>query len=167
MIGLIKKIKDARSQNTTYRVGLLQAKAFRILKQNTSSALSDLTGELKISTVEWALLGLLKDSKDGIRVSDLATNLGVEMPFITEMAPKLIKAGLISQTQSSKDKRVKIALLTPKGEAFVDKTEVHLRAKMKPLLEGASINEILGYLTVLQRIVKNSEESKLNKIKSD
>lgn len=155
MMNIVKKIKAAISNNTTYRVGLLQAKAYRALKQHTGQVLS----KFDISTIHWAFLGLLNDHPEGLRSNHAALELGVEPPFITEIFSDLKNKDLVSVKSDQTDKRVKIIFLTVKGKAFVKKTEEVLREKTKKLLVGVSAKDILSYLIVLENIIENYKKS--------
>ena len=154
MGGLLKKIETLIHNRTTYRVGLLQAKAYRALKKRTGDVLS----QYDISTVEWALLGLLFDHKDGMRSLALAHELGVEAPFITALFSKLEKQGYVEREKDQTDSRVKIICLTEEGRRFVEKTEASVRAHMKPLIAGAAVSDVLVYVSVLERITQNAEK---------
>ncbi len=155
MLEFVKKISSANRNKTTYRVGLLQAKAFRILKQRTSAVLEG----LGISTIEWAFLGLLSDQRE-LRYKDAASALGVEPPFVTSMVTHLGAVGLVAITKDESDSRVKILSLTVKGVAFVISTEVLVRSHMKYLVQGASAADLLGYLAVMERIIANDENAR-------
>ena len=154
MTGFIKKIQMAARTTTTYRVGLLQAKTYRALKQYTTAALA----HLDITTVEWAFLGLLYDAPKGMRASEAAAELGVEAPFITVLHKKLGKKKLVEAKQDENDTRAKVLFLSKEGRAFVAETEIYLRDKMRPLVSGSSMRDILAYISVLQTINKNSSK---------
>ena len=157
MIEFVKRLSAIGKNRTTYRVGLLQDRAYRVLKKNTLEALR----EFNISSVEWAYIGLVFDTDEGIRLSAAAKLLGVEAPFVTEISSRLVsEMGLIKIVPDEKDKRAKRAYITDKGKTFVEKVESHLRAETRPLLDGISAGEILGYLSVLSKIVQNSEKEK-------
>jgi MarR family 2-MHQ and catechol resistance regulon transcriptional repressor len=154
-MGILKKIQSAAHNRTTYRVGLLQAKAYRLLKEETSIALK----QYSISTVEWAFLGLLYDMKT-LRPKVAADELGVEASFVTVMFNTLDKEGLVSQKADPSDSRAKTLFLTNKGNEFVEKVEPVVRAHMRPLVSGSSVSDLLGYLAILQTIIKNKSQKK-------
>lgn len=155
MINVLTKIKSAAHNRTSYRVGLLQAKAYRVLKQKTMVVLTP----LGISTIEWALLGLLADRKS-LRMSHVAQELGVEAPFITAMVLQLKKKNFIVLTKDINDSRVKSMSLTTEGNTFVTETEPIVRGAMRPIISGVSITDLLGYLSVLEQIVHNDSNSR-------
>ncbi|MBA3733528.1 MarR family transcriptional regulator [Patescibacteria group bacterium] len=150
-MNIIHKIQAAAQNRKTYRIGLLQAKAYRVLKHYTSKVLS----EYKISTIEWAFLGLLYDAPKGMRSSVVANELGVEAPFITQIVKKLEKTDFILEKEDEKDSRAKILSLTKEGVKFVDITEVKLREVMRPLVKDVSPGALMSYIEVMQSIIKN------------
>ena len=156
MPNLLQKLAAAASNTTTYRVGLLQAKAYRSLKLQTTEALA----HLDISTTDWAFLGLLFDHKDGMRAVDVADELGVEAPFVSVLLKKFEAKKLLSIETSPDDSRSKVVSLTKEGRAFVPHTEKQLRAHMRPLVSGASLKDILAYISVLETIIKNAAKLK-------
>jgi DNA-binding MarR family transcriptional regulator len=153
MSGLFKKISALGHNHTTYGVGLLQTKAYRTLKLHTDAALAP----LGITSVHWACLGLLYEHSEGLRIGAVALELGVEVPFVTVLSTELITKGFVVVHKDATDSRVKILALTKKGTDFVASTEALLRKDMKELLHGASVNDILSYLVVLETIIKNSK----------
>ena len=150
MMSIFKKLTSAVHNRTTYRVGLIQAKAYRILKQKTTALLKP----YDLSTIEWAFLGLLFDNHT-VRPTTAAEELGVEAPFVTVMTSRLKKKGLIITQKDASDSRAKILVLTPLGKAFVERIEGVVRGQMRPIIEGASTTDLIGYLATLERIIAN------------
>jgi DNA-binding MarR family transcriptional regulator len=136
---------------STYKIGLLQTKAYRTLNQETAKILKP----HGITPVDWALLGLVYESPDGMRLSHLAQELGVEAPFITEQSESLIKQNLIQINPTKEDKRVKLMTLTDQARKMIPKIEKELVANMLPLLKGSTMADLRGYRHVLNNIVNN------------
>lgn len=153
-MGLLKKIQHAVRNRTTYRAGLLQAKVYRALKTYTGEKIA----KHDISTIDWALLGLLYDNQDGMRAKSLADELGVEAPFITVLIAKLQKKNLVGTKPDLKDSRAKNIFLTTKGKQFVPKVEAELFQDMKIFIEGIPKSEMLSYISVLEQINENSKK---------
>ena len=136
----------------TYKIGLLQTKAYRILNQETAKALKP----FGITPIDWALLGLLYEaSQEGLRLSQLAIELGVEAPYITEQSESLIKQKWITVTPTPSDKRVKLMALTDHARKKIPNIEKKLIGAMVPLLKGSGISELKGYRQILANIVNN------------
>ncbi len=149
---MLNKIKLVVQNNTTYRIGLLQSKAHRVLHELTTEHLKS----LKITPIYWAFLGLVNDYEKGIRPSDAAQLLGVEAPFITSMVNDLRKKDLIIDLPHPTDNRIKMVVLNEKGKKFVLSTESMLRSKMRALIKDISPKEFANYLYVLKKITENS-----------
>ncbi len=156
MSNIFEKLTSAANNTTTYRIGLLQAKAYRSLKQQTTEALA----HLDISTTDWAFLGLLYDHKDGMRATDVAEELGVEAPFVSVLLKKFETREFLFIETSPDDSRSKVVSLTEVGRAFVPSTEKNLRLHMRQLVSGASIQDIVAYISVLETIIQNASKLK-------
>ena len=151
---LFKKIKDTIHNRKTYRAGLLQAKVYRVLKGFSQDRLMKSYG---LSTIDWALLGLLYDKMDGMKPSAIATDLGVEPPFVTVIIAKLTKIGFIDVRTQKGDSRVKIFYLNEKGQKLVPEVEKYLRDEMSVLIKGIDHRDLIVYSSVLESIVENSK----------
>ncbi len=152
-MSLLTNLIENRNNLTTYQVGLLQAKVYRILKQRTTLLLKPYT----LSTVDWAYLGVLFDRKSPIRSSEMALELDVELPFITELSGKLEKKGLIVFQKDPSDGRIKHLILTKKGTELVPTIESILRKDSKEWLGDIGIRDILTYVTVLKKIAAKNK----------
>lgn len=138
---------------STYKAGLLQAKAYRVLKQHTALLLE----EYHITTLDWAMLGILHDQKEEVRLSFLALELGVEAPLVTRMVEKLKEAGFINLVADKKDSRVRLASLSLKGKNQISIIEKKVRSGIKPVFKDISIPAMATYLSVLDKIVENGD----------
>ncbi len=154
-MGMLKKIRMAARNRTTYRVGLLQSKAYRSLQQHTAGKLAP-SG---ISPSDWAFLGLLYDNAENpIRPREIADELGVEAPFVTRLFEQLRKKGLVQKKPDPRDRRATLLFLTAQGREFVQRTEALLREETKGLLKDIPRGDILSYIAVLEKIIENSNE---------
>ena len=83
------------SEFTTYQAGVLQARAYRNLREFMSSELK----QYKYTMMEWALVGLVYDytADGGARVSQLAKLLDVGTSLVTNMLNVLESRGLIER----------------------------------------------------------------------
>lgn len=154
MVGIVKKITSAIRARSTYRFGLIQTKAYRILKSRTDKALE----RYDITSVHWALLGLLNDVDEGMRYKDLAGELGVEAPFVTALFAELKALDMVDARAHDTDSRTKIIFLTEKGKVFVKDVEAYLRGEMRVLVGGVSPRDLLSYLHVLEKIIENDRQ---------
>ena len=137
----------------TYHTGLMQAKAYRALKKHTRTMLQ----QYQLSTLDWALLGLLREATKGMRSLTIATDLGVEQPFVTVMLAKLKEKDLVTIVPDPSDGRAKLVTLTQKAKKLMPEIEKILRKSVSPLLQGASVQEVIMYVKVLEIIVANAK----------
>ena len=148
------KLTNTDKPYITYRIGLLQSKAYRVMKQRTTQHLS----VFDLSPFDWALLGLLYDSRKGMRVGTIASEIGVEAPFVTSRTRILKQKGIIEEKSDKIDQRAKILRLSEKGKNFVQKVERDLCLSMKYLVEGGTPKDFATHLRVMNLIIANDKK---------
>jgi DNA-binding MarR family transcriptional regulator len=77
-----------------------------------------LDSEGELSAAQLSTLKMLLD--DGVRVGEIARNLGVRVPSATEQIIKLERAGLARREPDPDDSRAVRVVLTAEGRAAVD-----------------------------------------------
>jgi MarR family 2-MHQ and catechol resistance regulon transcriptional repressor len=132
---------------TTYNTGLLQAKAYRVLKSYMSGHLL----KYGLSMPQWAFLGVVFDAKK-MRLVELAQFLDVEAPFATNLADQLQKKGYVKRIADKEDRRAKYIVLTSKGEALVPEIEEDTKNAMRLIYKHISPVELATYIKVLDAI---------------
>ncbi len=137
----------------TYEIGLLQAKAYRVLKKKTKMVL----GDYNIDDIEWSILGVI-DHEKFATTSLLSNELSVETSFINKVANRLIDKGLIEQIDHESDRRSFYYQLCPKGKKLILELEPKLMKEVGKLVRPLSLQDIAGYKRTLEKII--SHESK-------
>jgi DNA-binding MarR family transcriptional regulator len=94
----------------------------------------DSDGEL--SAAQLSTLKMLLD--DGVRVGEIARNLGVRVPSATEQIIKLERAGLARREPDPKDSRAVRVVLTAEGRAAVAAADKSRNAVMAGILSSLS-----------------------------
>lgn len=158
MLNYIKQKLKERFDMKTYNVGILQAQVYRILKKETNIILK----EYNLTSFDWALLGILYESKDGEYAVNLAEEIDVSQAFVSRIIKKLQKEKIIEikKRNVDSDARFKKIYLTNSGKLNVEKIEPTLKAKMKKLLKDISLTDLYGYINTLKKISENSGENK-------
>jgi DNA-binding MarR family transcriptional regulator len=111
----------------------------------------DADGEL--SAAQLSTLKMLLD--DGIRVGEIARNLGVKVPSATEQVIKLEKAGLARRQADPDDSRAVRVVLTPEGRSAVESADKRRNDVMAGILVALSEPErraLAAALPVLEKI---------------
>lgn len=140
------------SSLTTYRIGVLQNAAYRELKRVTNETLREFT----LSSGEWAVLGILSEYEEGVRISELAEEMMVEVPYVTDLVANLEKKKLLFVDKDDGDRRAKIVRVSGKGRELIPGIEDTLRKKMKYLMDDVSLFDLFAYVRTLIQIVKNA-----------
>jgi len=151
---ILKQAISTFSPITTYSTGLLQVKAFKILKEVTTDALK----KYDINSLDWAFLGLLYSNPAGFKLADVAEMLGIEASFMTLVIDGLEKRQLVKRTVDIDDKRYKVVKLTETGKELVPKVETYLRGETRYLRHGLGVKKLFIYSLVLKKIVDNYYE---------
>ncbi|MCX6498380.1 MAG: MarR family transcriptional regulator [Arthrobacter sp.] len=114
----------------------------------------DADGEL--SAAQLSTLKMLLDAvDDGVRVGEIARNLGVKVPSATEQIIKLERAGLVRREADPDDSRAVRVKLTGEGHAAVESANTRRNAVMAGILGSLSDRErqaLAAALPVIGRI---------------
>lgn len=148
----LSKNKPESDLSATYNIGLLQTKAFKAVMGTTA----ELLAKLKITNTEWVALGTIFDHSNGLRALSLAKIMDVEQAFISVLASKLAKRGLVIISADPTDKRAKIIHLSKEGKTFVKQTESMLIKELDKISAGITQEEAENYFKVLKSIVDYS-----------
>ncbi|MBT2534720.1 MarR family winged helix-turn-helix transcriptional regulator [Arthrobacter sp. ISL-69] len=111
----------------------------------------DADGEL--SAAQLSTLKMLLH--DGVRVGEIARNLGVKVPSATEQIIKLEKAGLVRRDPDPHDSRAVRVVLTTEGRGAVDSANERRNAVMAEILVTLSDSErqaLAAALPVIEKI---------------
>ena len=94
------------------------------------------------------------DRLGALTVGDMARAMGVSQPAATKALGQLSKFGFVRQTVAPDDGRRKLAELTPKGRALVDRSKVggwlQVEAAVSDLCAGLE-GSVLTQLTEIER----------------
>lgn len=121
----------------------------------------DADGEL--SAAQLSTLKMLLDSSEdsaeasGVRVGEIARNLGVKVPSATEQIIKLERAGLVRREADPADSRAVRVKLTPEGHAAVESANARRNAVMAGILGSLTDPERQALAAALPVIGKINE----------
>lgn len=137
-----------KAELTTYRVGLLQARAYRSIKNFLTRRLN----AHNLTVPEWSLLGFLHERDEGIRLSDISATLAVEASFSTQLVNALAAKNLLVRRADQADNRAKRVSLTAEGKSLVPQLEAKLREDLDQFMKGLPAEELAIYNRVLELI---------------
>jgi DNA-binding MarR family transcriptional regulator len=136
----------------TYMGGVLFTKAHKLVRIRVYEVLE----KYDLNPTYWSILGATMQASEGIRLTTVATQLGIKPPMVTTEATELIKRGLIRRIAHHSDGRAKLLVITPKGSKLANTVEAELNTEVGRLLSGLSREEIAVFQKTLQVIIDNS-----------
>lgn len=133
-------------QITTYQTVISQARAFRKVRK-----FMDLTlNPYNLTITEWLIIGSTIDAgPTGIRISDLAKTLGVEMPVVTNLVHKATNAQWLRRIEDPVDKRARRVVVTHAGLERAYGIEGDIKKATAPWLQGIEPEELKGFYRVI------------------
>lgn len=147
------------SQIATYQSGIIQASAHRIINR----LVSDYLLRHGLTAMQWFAIGTIYDAgEQGVRLSDLNRKLSTTLPYVTNMVTLLESKGAILKIAHGGDSRIKLVKINPSYVSTVLQIESELRDHMRANLytaDGVTRDELSSYITVLYKIVRNSDYS--------
>lgn len=105
-----------------------------------------------LTAAQLSLLSMISDG--GLRVGDIAKNLGIKVPSATEQIIKLERAGLVTRQPDPDDSRAVQVAITQAGTAAVESSNQRRNAMVADLLQGLSTQEIEQLAAALPVISK-------------
>lgn len=108
-----------------------------------------------LNMTQWIILGRLRENTKGLRTTDLARFIHVEVPLITMVSQPLMGRGLINTSRASNDKRAKLLKLTDRANDLMEDVEKRLQNQFQDFMSGISTQERNTYFKVLQTMVQS------------
>ena len=108
--------------------------------------------EGELTAAQLSLLSMISDG--GLRVGDIAKNLGIKVPSATEQIIKLERSGLVSRQADVNDSRAVQVVITKAGTAAVESANQRRNAMVAGLLQELSSDEIEQLAAALPNISK-------------
>ena len=151
MLNAFQKLVSKKAEISSYELIRLQAKTHRGLKNKFGNILD----KHNLSTLDWSILGILFENKEGCHYNKIATDLAVEPPFITELVTKLIKLKLINIKEDITDRRAKKIFITPKGEGLVEEVEAKFQEYFSTFFKNVTASEFDTFKKIMEELSKN------------
>lgn len=109
--------------------------------------------EYELNLTQWLIISRLNEIRTGLRTTDLARFMHVEVPLVTMMSRPLRKRGLITSVVQTPDKREKVLSVTGKAKDIVDVVEKRLQKQVAGMAKDVSMQDLQTYFKVLQSMV--------------
>jgi DNA-binding MarR family transcriptional regulator len=142
--------KPRTEQVSTYRTAALQVITYKKLQNRVNSVLK----QYGLNMTQWIILGRLRENKTGLRTTDLARFINVEVPLITMVSQPLLGRGLLDSSKAAHDKRAKLLRLTDGANELMDAVEKGMQQQLKDLTKGVTRQDMNTYFRVLQTMTQ-------------
>lgn len=147
-----QKLIGTKTSVSFHQVFSTYGKLHRILKSNLNESI---TGD--ISALDWNALGILAKSEEPRKYGDIAEELGVEAPVVTELLSHLESLKLIKIETHPVDKRAKMVKITRKGVKMFEAIELKNNTKYEELLKNISEEDLQKMDSMYAEIEKIGE----------
>ncbi|MFJ2556573.1 MULTISPECIES: MarR family winged helix-turn-helix transcriptional regulator [unclassified Streptomyces] len=150
MDGSPARERDAPARIAELQV-LLSALAYDITRPRSHELLVSMAGA-PIDRAGVALLRVLADEREPLRIGRIAERLGVRAPHVTRQVRELERQGLVVRVEESADRRVQRVAPTGKGFDTLARLDRAAQALLAQNLEGVAADRIGHAIEVLRRI---------------
>jgi DNA-binding MarR family transcriptional regulator len=136
-------------QITTYQTVIAQARAYRKVRSFMDVTLKP----YNLTITEWLIIGTSIDAgPTGIRISELAKKLGVEMPVVTNLVHKATNTGWLRRIEDPVDKRARRVVMTHAGLEKACDIEGELKKATAPWLKDIDAVSMKGFYEVISEL---------------
>lgn len=126
-----------------------------IAHKKLQSQIKTVLESYELNLTQWLIISRLDAVKNGLRTTDLARFMHVEVPLVTMMSRPLRSRGLITAETQTPDKREKLLRVTNRAKEIVSAVEKQLEEQLAHMIKGVTPRDLQSYFKVLQNIVAN------------
>jgi DNA-binding MarR family transcriptional regulator len=140
-------------------VGNAEEEAFLDLLRTCDRLTRGVVGVLKpgaLSPTQYNVLRILRGSKEGLPCGEIASRMITRDPDITRLLDRLERRGLLSRCRESRDRRMVLTRITPKGLKILAELDEPVQEAHRKQL-GRLGRERLQKLTELLRVARGEE----------
>lgn len=127
-----------------------------ITYKKMQSRITTILKQYNLNTTQWIILGKLSEKKSGLRATDLARFMHVEVPLVTMVSQPLLGRGLIDSAVQVHDKRTKLLKITSQAQELVRAIELKLQSQFDDILKDVSKQDVQAYFKVLRSMMANA-----------
>lgn len=144
--------KTQKEMMSTYATAALQVITYKKIQNRINTVLK----QYGLNMTQWIILGRLREKNTGLRTTDLARFMHVEVPLVTMVSQPLLGRGLIDSSKAVNDKRAKLLRLTDGANELMDAVEGRLQQQFQELIRDIPRQELNTYFKVLRTMGQTS-----------
>ncbi len=122
-------------------------RAFAQISEGTGSGSS-------LPVLQFEALHFLSINLDAT-TKDVARELGLSMPAMSQLAKRLIKSKLVERAYTQKDKRITKLRITPIGSLEYKRLLIYLNDNLKKIFNNITDTELETYIALNKRLLEN------------
>lgn len=124
-----------------------------VVHKKLQSKIKVILEEYELNLTQWMIISRLNEKRAGMRTTDLAHFMHVEVPLVTMMSRPLRKRGLITSAVRKPDKREKLLCITSQAKDIIDVVEKRLQKQLAGMAKDVSLQDLQTYFKVLQTMM--------------
>ncbi|MCA0920486.1 MarR family winged helix-turn-helix transcriptional regulator [Pseudooceanicola nanhaiensis] len=105
-----------------------------------------------LTDASWSPLIHLAEGGDGISQSELAQRIGLDASSLVRLIDLLAERGFVERRVDPNDRRARLIMLTPEGEAEVARTRAHIHEIEALMLADLSEEDLEEMMAALDKI---------------
>lgn len=147
------------ARETPWRDGSLQGRPgflIRRLHQIHTALFAEEIGAEKVTPMMYSVLSALAQTGP-VDQTTLARAVAIDKTNMTDILERLRKRGLVRRRIAAKDRRVRLASLTPEGQALLDRIDAGAQRAHARTIEDLTPAEQALFLTLMGRIIEAKE----------
>ena len=114
--------------------------------------------EIGVAPSQLQLLQLI-EQRQSASLKTLASDMHLTPGAITQLVEGLVRAGYVTRTESSEDRRISVVALTPAGSQTCKLLEGKKQALLAKVVADMDDNELKVFLKVQQKMLAHLEEN--------
>lgn len=150
------KIMAGTKQLNMYKACLLHSQMDRNLRLIASRHLV----EFNLTMMQWLLLeAVCASSRKGLTMSESAEILGVTLPQVTALSNELMKAKMLKQKVSTKDRRSRRLSCTLGAKMTIGKIQANMNDAINEWLRDIPPDQLTNYLKTVETLANKHTEA--------
>lgn len=110
-----------------------------------------------LSWVSFQLLSSVNNSEQACSQAEIARHLGVTSATLSESVNSHVAKGLLKQSTTKSDRRVKRLALTPKAKKLLDSIAKEVSSVETDMLSSISATQVAATIKLLDKCISNLE----------
>lgn len=150
---------EKAAQQKPWRDGSLQGRPgflIRRLHQIHTALFAEEVGKEKVTPMMYSVLSALAQTEP-VDQTTLAQQVAIDKTNMTDILERLRKRGLVRRRIATKDRRVRLASLTPDGRALLDRIDAGAQRAHARTIEDLAPAEQALFLTLMGRIIEGKD----------